>query len=1193
MNRLTKFLMAFAALGLVACTTDATDDQAVTLPDSWGGDLVKHTLDVSLDIDTKLALGDKTAEGKYPVKWTEGDILGVNGIASSGAVVMPDNPSVASFEFYAAADTVQYHVVYPYVEGAVGSRPYYSVVSFAAEQYYTEGSFDPASFPLQGYIAGTKTTADDGTVTLTQPDFTQLTLYPVSMILRFEMTAEEVVTLTKLEMRSVTGKLSGLFDTNCKYAYGLAPQSTASDEMTYIFPDGLELTPGTTKVFYVSVPKGSDHTSIRVKFCTADPTVGMVAGFDAPNLKAGVVKEFKTVTFKNNLAEYEDTIFEIKDEASLLQFGVAANKGILSYSDVKVTADVTVSAEGAAAWEPVDGFKGTLDGGDHTISGLTKPMFDALYGTVSHLTLDSKVVEGGNNSVGILARSAESGANISYITTKGSVTYTQTATSRGVFCYVAGILGYTNGDVSLTHSTNLAKVTVDMVQNETEDKAMYVGGICGNLGSGEVTQPNYFEYNTNGSASDTTLGSVTVKGSYSHSSPVYIGGVVCRVANASFSMNNLTNYASVTVDVKDVSGFSNIAGVVGYISAGSEDTIESIQHEKLYNYGQVSVNIENEGAAGVRAAGVVGYADYCTLKDCENMAGADVTLTGLVSNGVVAGTVAGGANANMSGLTNRGAILTTVQAKSEYVTAGGCMGRCNVDCNLTGCHNYGTVTIAEGATASRLLAAGGVAYQAGGEISDINNYSTGTILCEGTSSNYMGVGGAVGYATGLGVGDLSNAGSVTSAGTCEQRLYIGGCCALSDTHLLEENTNTGAVLSTTITTDEIHIGGVVGKFYPLASFDRGVSSSTNSGTVTVKGSSGNYVYVGGVIGYYAPATKTDVENDQVTLDGLDNLTGGNILTEVDAESPIYVGGVIGQVAATPVEIKNCDNAASVTCNDPASGTASTGIVNVAGVVGHTYVKSIIDNCTNSGAISCGRTTSSQPCVAGIHARTGAAYTIKNCTNSGDITLSSAHTGWCGLAGITGGYGTSYGTVSDCSNSGDLFYTGKITGNKVTYIGGVIALAIQSQALSNLTNTGVITYTGDGRKGNTTNNSVDIGGIAGRVTNVTFTGNMTNGERLKDGSFSTNIKMAGKFTKTNLGGIAGYVTAGKVEPTKIGAYGKVLVESAAAGTTLNAGSVLGLAASSVAVTTNVDNRAGEPVNESTQITTVNLDEQYNQ
>ena len=232
--------MAFAALGLVACTTDVTDDQAVTLPDSWGGDLVKHTLDVSLDVDTKLALGDKTAEGKYPVKWTEGDILGVNGIASSGAVVMPDNPSVASFEFYAAADTVQYHVVYPYIEGAVGTQPYYSVVSFAAEQYYTEGSFDPASFPLQGYIAGTKTTADDGTVTLTQPDFTQLTLYPVSTILRFEMTAEEVVTLTKLEMRSATGKLSGLFDTNCKYAYGLAPQSTASDEMTYIFPDGYD-----------------------------------------------------------------------------------------------------------------------------------------------------------------------------------------------------------------------------------------------------------------------------------------------------------------------------------------------------------------------------------------------------------------------------------------------------------------------------------------------------------------------------------------------------------------------------------------------------------------------------------------------------------------------------------------------------------------------------------------------------------------------------------------------------------------------------------------------------------------------------------------------------------------------------------------------------------------------------------------
>lgn len=1208
MKKFLKLLSVVVTFGLVGCTNDATEDVALNVPAS-GPEYVTRTLGVALDGGTRLELGDKTAEGKYPVKWTEGDILGVNGLPSSGAVVAAD-PSVATFDFQVAADTVEYHIVYPYVEGAVGSGPKYSVVSFAAEQYYTEGTFDPASFPLQGYAKGKKSVDEaTGEVVLEQPVLTGLKLNYLAGVLRFEMTAEEAVTLTKLDMRSTSGKLSGLFDTNCSVVGGLAPQATASDSMSYIFADGLELTPGTTKVFYVAVPKGDDHSSIRIKFCTTDPTVGMVAGFAVEEIKAGVVTEFKTVTFKNNLAEYEDTIFEIKDEASLMEFSIKASKGLLSYAEVNVTNNVTVSAENAAAWTPIEDFRGVINGGDFTIKGLTKPMFNKFCGKVSNLTIDSNVVSDTENATAILARCVGSGAEVAFVTTKGSVKHTLATSTYGVFSYVGGVAGYTSGTYSIHDCTNLATVTMDLTQVETKKKATYIGGIL-SCSTGTITEPACTFYNnTNGSASDPTLGSVIVKGSYPWALVLYGGGVMGRISQSSIQAKDLTNYANVDFDVADLPGYANVGGVVGYITQ-VEDAANTpnLVHERFKNYGKI--NFKHNGKHAYRVSGVVGYAAYCTMDDLQNMEGADVTVNGVSGGALTGGVLAGTAYSEVSNIVNRGNVYVKVDASSVsngLIQVAGCVTQSSTGGNIDTATNYGTVTLDEGSKCYRALVAGCLAYQSGGAIKNATNAASGSVVNNAVTTNYMGAGGCIGYATGSGSDNSDNAASVTVGGSSGQNLYVGGCVALGNTPMGSDNTNTGAVYSTNTTTGEVHVGGLVGRLYPAAAYEDGLlSDSSNSGSVTVLGTCGkaSYVYVGGAIGLFANYT------ENYELNNVNNLADGDVLVAMKANAyPQYVGGIVGRNDEKALVIKNCDNAASVSVKDSEGSTATGHIICVGGIQGFNNAAVTIDDCHNTGAIYCNRTLgATQPCVAGIHGRAGAAFTIKNCTNSGAVECASINgNGWLMVAGITGGYGAA-STIHDCSNSGNITYSGTIGDNKVPYIAGCVAsLLATNYNVKNLTNTGVVTLSGDATKAT---GETAIGGIIGKITaGGVITGTLSSGSRINgyegdDEPYTTNVVVTGKFGCLYAGGIIGNIAAGanaKVDlsgVTKIGVYGKVLVTDAATGTTAYLAGVTG---KHTATTTGssiteysdvVDNRAGLPRCDSASVPTVKIAEQYN-
>ena len=146
--------MSVVLLGAFSCTQDITADQAPVISENGGGSGEVKTLQVSMPVSTRTELGEKV-DGKYPVSWSEDDVLAVNGKPTTGITIYQDRPNVAVFNLPLGV-TIPYHIVYPYqgenvaVEANSGKYP----VVFSAEQKHTEGSFAPNSAPMYAWSNG-------------------------------------------------------------------------------------------------------------------------------------------------------------------------------------------------------------------------------------------------------------------------------------------------------------------------------------------------------------------------------------------------------------------------------------------------------------------------------------------------------------------------------------------------------------------------------------------------------------------------------------------------------------------------------------------------------------------------------------------------------------------------------------------------------------------------------------------------------------------------------------------------------------------------------------------------------------------------------------------------------------------------------------------------------------------------------
>ena len=97
--------MALVALVAYSCTTDITEDLGVQL----GGGAGQTTVTLSLE-ESRTQLGAEV-NGLYPLYWSEGDKISVNGVESGEAVIDSNNPASATFTINGTPSV--YNVAYP------------------------------------------------------------------------------------------------------------------------------------------------------------------------------------------------------------------------------------------------------------------------------------------------------------------------------------------------------------------------------------------------------------------------------------------------------------------------------------------------------------------------------------------------------------------------------------------------------------------------------------------------------------------------------------------------------------------------------------------------------------------------------------------------------------------------------------------------------------------------------------------------------------------------------------------------------------------------------------------------------------------------------------------------------------------------------------------------------------------------
>ena len=314
-----RYLLLFvvAILATVGCNPD-------NVVDDNGG--VTEPKDVELMVSlaqTRTVLGDKGANGIYPLYWSEGDKIVVNGSLSEEVRVSEGDSSLA--KFLVKSVVAPYHITYPYCASTTADK---AVVEFPAEQSYVEGTFAAGSVPMCGYAEGGN----------------NITLSHLATILRLPvMTQNEDVVLKKIVVTSLSGaKLSGEFEVDCKGATIAATDNT-SNVVTYSLPDNYALSSTNESVFYISLP-AVDVGSCTIEFIEASGESLLARWSPDKPLSKGVVREFKTIDYKPNVSTQLQPLDIEQDE---FEINYEKIYGYVRYSDGSPIAGVAVS----------DGFK--------------------------------------------------------------------------------------------------------------------------------------------------------------------------------------------------------------------------------------------------------------------------------------------------------------------------------------------------------------------------------------------------------------------------------------------------------------------------------------------------------------------------------------------------------------------------------------------------------------------------------------------------------------------------------------------------------------------------------------------------------------------------------------------------------------------------------------------------------------------
>ena len=1098
MKNLTKIFMAVAvAMFAFACVTDTTEDLGIQI--NKGGGITE--LSLSLE-ESRTHLGEK-AEGVYPLYWSEGDAIAVNGVVS--APLTAGGEATAVFKFNEEV-TAPLCVVYPASaaatveegegEGEVTEPALVTAypVNFLAVQPYTVGTFAPQAAPMYGYAAELPETG--------------VQLNHLTGVLRLAI-AGNGEKVTSIVVKAHKGKIAGAYTVDCTTGV-LTPSAEAVSSLTVTFAEPLVLGAEPTPV-YIAVPAGNYGTFAITINTEAHEKMTVKFNSDVKPINAGSVREFSAFIYEANANDAEDT-FIIDSKEALIEFARIAGT-FYPRTKAVVTADIDMTGYD---WTPIANFgEYEFDGGKdegYSIKGLNAPLFATAAAYIHNVNLtDVNIVVTDLAHSGAIA--CDLYGNMTNCSATGTIEINNTTFAPeapiGEYADIVhgGLAGRAFG-ATITNCTNDIDITVTSLCEAEQSIKAAVGGVIGGATSTEVGCT--FDGLTNNG--DIVYQCTTQKEN------VYLSGVVGKeqngiVGNDIAVIKNCTNNGNITSTKESKVNDLLIAGITGVIDAGP-----AVLCENLTNNGALT---HNGTAVDFRGAGIATYWAHATAKDWHNTATGDITIT---TGAVISGTC------YISGLVS-----------GDFKTNG-----------VTNCDNSGNLTIGDNNTFDGYVRLSGIADTVTSDITpEINCWNNGALSigsCNDTNTDknkgrlYM-----AGLINTLNSGALKNCqnkagGTITAnVNTWQKELMIGGLVAYQgNTTNIEDQVvsltdceNFAAIKISAVTAGGSYVGGVSGQSYadPAKSPNYIVKlvRTHNSGTITVGGTTPGTSNIGGLIGHIN-TTHTEIEACQ-------NKEAATITYNVSGDSTCHIGGLVGQNGAKmDTSITDSFNKATVKNDCIACTFNIAGIVGVhtATTVSDTQNALTISNTTNSGDILCksglkgNATKTGRASVAGILGSSSSYnVTISNCHNTATVEYGTV--GIADRIDIGGIYGRSANTgnkVIGCTNNGLVTFKGVKNAGKELCLGGIMGTPQATtliQSCKNLAN-GTVSFEGD------CGGAADIGGIAGGPS-----GGSVEVEYCYN--YATVKQINSNSNRVMIGGIIGYAySIGRLE--KCGNHGNV-------------------------------------------------------
>ena len=570
------------------------------------------------------------------------------------------------------------------------------------------------------------------------------------------------------------------------------------------------------------------------------------------------------------------------------------------------------------------------------------------------------------------------------------------------------------------------------------------------------------------------------KGTFDGNGKTLSGLTKPMFANLKGVVKNLTLNSTISVTSSDDLNWGIFAKQI--IPSSEVDDLPGLQN--CTAQGSITWTPSAALAGNSQLGGLVGNNRGGTISGCTNNAAVTFADNGVTNGnqpsigGVVGRTQKGGEGisyqGDISNCTNSGSVICAADF-AENIYIGGVLGyQVEKAETMSGCVNHGLVKVASTASTGGSLHLGGVLGMGKGTIESCTNASDGVVTAEAcTVGAYLCQGGVIGRIN------------------RESDTYSG----LS---------NAGTVNAAAAGPDATFVGGVAGRCNEGAS----ITEFTNSGSInaSMEGSSGT-TFIGGIVS----RVTTSISNCSTT--------GGTLTyTGTNAESPLYIGGIVAYTNAESVIISSCTNAMTINVGGSFSPT-SNDFYGTGGIIGNLAKASAsISDCLNTGNITWTQEiggSNGYSYLGGVAGRTEGS--IINSSNGGTVTFSGKNDAQNPYVG---------GLVSDTPNSADITVSGKYSSAPATNYGTVVVnTTAQSKkyvnvggitgrlrcVLDNTTNAGKINVT------SLTCTSLYLGGIVGNNTRA-----MSGNNNLADGDIT--VSGLTSKDKSYIGGVVGLNSA---------------------------------------------------------------------